>query len=117
MANRRVVFISRLKDEGIEARLIEDLKSSFPAEALRSIDGLEEITICQGHGMFTAIVEYEGDFEKIYADYISNASVRAFHAKLAAYLKDIPMSNKPADLPLLGDVLYWDGKKVKEAVG
>ncbi len=117
MAKRRVVFISRLKEEGIEPQLIEELKNSFPSEALRSIDGLEEITICQGHGMFTAIVEYEGDFEKIYAEYISNALIQAFHAKLAAYLKDIPKSSKPADLPLLGDVLYWDGRKVKEAVG
>lgn len=116
MAKRRVVFTSRLK-EGIEPQLIEDLKSTFPSEALRSIDGLEEITICQGHGLFAAIVEYEGDFEKIYAEYISNASIRAFHAKLAAYLKDIPTSDKPADLMLLGDVLYWDGRKVKEAVG
>src|SRR4051812_17319903 len=110
MAKRRVVFTSRLKEAGVEPQLIEDLKNSFPGEALRSIEGMEEIIICQGHGMFAAIIEYEGDFEKIYSEYISNASVQAFHAKLAAYLEDIPTSGKPADLPLLGDVLYWDGR-------
>jgi hypothetical protein len=116
MAKRRVIFTSRLKRD-VEPQLIQDLKTGFPSEALRSIDGLEEITICQGHGMFAAIVEYEGDFEKIFSEYISNSAVQAFHAKMAAYLEDLPRSNKPAELPLLGDVLYWDGRKVQEAVG
>ena len=116
MANRKVIFTSRLKD-GAEQQLLQNLKTIFPSEALRAIDGLEEVTICQGNGMFSAIVEYDGDFEKIYASYISNPSVQAFHARMAQYLKDVPTSSKPADLPLLGDVLVWDGKKVKEAVG
>jgi hypothetical protein len=116
MANRKVIFTSRLK-EGAEQQLLQNLKTIFPSEALRAIDGLEEVTICQGNGMFSAIVEYDGDFEKIYAGYISNPSVQAFHARMAQYLKDVPTSSKPADLPLLGDVLVWDGKKVKEAVG
>ena len=116
MATRKVIFTSRLKD-GAEQQLLQNLKTIFPSEALRAIDGLEEVTICQGNGMFSAIVEYDGDFEKIYASYISNPSVQAFHARMAQYLKDVPTSSKPADLPLLGDVLVWDGKKVKEAVG
>jgi hypothetical protein len=116
MANRRVIFTSRLKD-GAEQQLIHDLKTIFPSDALRGIDGLEEVTICQGNGMFAAIVEYDGDFEKIFASYVSNPSVQAFHAKLAQYLKDVPRSTKPAELPLLGDVMIWDGKKVHEAAG
>jgi len=116
MANRRVIFTSRLND-GAEQQLIHDLKTIFPGDALRSIDGIEEITICQGNGMFAAIFEYDGDFERIFADYISNPAVQSFHAKMAAYLKDIPWSNKPAELPLLGDVFYWNGRKVQEAVG
>jgi hypothetical protein len=116
MANRKVIFTSRLKD-GAEQRLVHDLKAIFPSEALRSIDGLEEITICQGNGMFAAIFEYDGDFEKIFADYVSNPSVQGFHAKMSQYLEDVPTSTRPADLPLLGDVMLWDGKKVKEAAG
>ena len=116
MATRKVIFTSRLKD-GAEQQLIHELKTIFPSDALRSIDGLEEITICQGNGMFAAIIEYDGDFEKIFASYISNPSVQGFHAKLAQYLKDIPKSNKPAELPLVGDVMVWNGKKVQEAVG
>lgn len=116
MANRRIIFTSKLK-EGAEQQLLHDLKTIFPGDALRSIDGIEGITVCQGNGMFAAIVEYDGDFEKIYADYISDPAVQSFHAKVAAYLQDIPRSNKPAELPLLGDVFYWDGKKVQEAVG
>jgi hypothetical protein len=116
MAIRKVIFTSRLKD-GAEQELAHDLKTIFPSEALRNIDGLEEVTICQGHGMLAAIVEYDGDFEKIFASYIANPAVKAFHAKIAQYLRDIPTSTRPADLPLLGDVLVWDGKKVHEAVG
>ena len=116
MANRKVIFTSRLKD-GAEQQLLHDLKSIFPSDALRAIDGLEEVTICQGNGMFAAIVEYDGDFEKIFADYVSNPSVQAFHAKMARYLKDLPTSTRPADLPLVGDVMVWDGKKVQEAAG
>jgi hypothetical protein len=116
MANRKIAYISRLK-EGAEQQLIQDVKTSFPSEALNAIDGLENVTICQGNGMFAAFIEYDGDFEKIYAQYISNPSVRAFHAKLSQYLTDLPVSDKPAELPIVGDVLYWDGKKVQEAAG
>ena len=116
MATRRIIFTSRLK-EGAEQRLLHDLKTIFPSDALNSIDGIEEITICQGSGMFAAVVKYDGDFEKIFADYISNNAIKAFHAKMAAYLEEVPKSNKPSDLPLIGDVFYWDGRKVQEAVG
>ena len=116
MASRKIIFTLRLK-EGAEQQLLHDMKTFFPADALRSIDGIEEITICQGNGMFAAVIEYDGDFEKIYSDYMSNPAVRSFHARLAAHLEDIPNSVKPAELPLLGDVFYWDGRKVQEAVG
>jgi hypothetical protein len=116
MANRKIAFISRLK-AGAEQQLIQDVKTAFPSEALHDIDGLENITICQGNGMFVAFIEYDGDFEKIYSEYISNPAVQAFHSKLAQCLTDIPKSNKPAELPIVGDVLYWDGKKVQEAAG
>jgi hypothetical protein len=116
MANRKVIFTSKLR-AGAEQQLMHDLKAMFPSEALRGIEGLEEITICQGNGMFAAIIEYDGDFEKIFASYISNPSVQAFHAKLAPYLIDVPTSTRPADLPLVGDVMRWDGKKFHEAVG
>lgn len=116
MANRKVIFTSKLKD-GAEQQLMHDLKTIFPSEALRGIEGLEEVTICQGSGTFAAIVEYDGDFEKIFASYISNPSIRAFHARMAQYLIDVPTSTRPADLPLVGDVMVWDGKKVQEAAG
>ncbi|HXG91381.1 MAG TPA: hypothetical protein VNN73_03310 [Blastocatellia bacterium] len=116
MANRKVVFVSKLKD-GVENRVIDELKSSFPSDAIAKIDGIEEITICQGSGMFAAIVEYDGDFEKIFASYIASPAVQSFHAKIAAFLEDAPKTTLPAELPLAGDVLYWDGKKVQEAVG
>ncbi|MFP5263840.1 MAG: hypothetical protein ACLGJB_18320 [Blastocatellia bacterium] len=116
MANRKVIFTSRLK-EGAEQQLMHDLKTIFPSEALRGIEGLEEVTVCQGSGRFAAIIEYDGDFEKIFASYVSNPSVQAFHAKMAQYLVDVPTSKLPADLPLMGDVMVWDGKKVQEAAG
>jgi hypothetical protein len=116
MANRRVVFISRLKDNA-EQELLEQFKSNFPSDALAGIGGIEDVTICQGNGMFAAIIEYNGDFGEIYSKYLANPAIRAFHAKLAGYLKDVPTTDKPAELPLVGDVLYWDGRKVKEAVG
>lgn len=116
MATRTIIYFSRLK-EGVEDALIKELKTVFPSDALRGIDGLEKVTICQGHGMFSAVVEYDGDFEQIYQNYISNPSVQAFHSRLADYLQDVPTSAKPADLPIVGDVLYWEGKKVREAVG
>lgn len=116
MATRKVVFTSRIQ-EGTEQHLLQELKTIFPSQALRGIEGLEEVTICQGNGSFMAIVEYDGDFEKIYASYISDPSIQAFHAKVAKYLIDVPTSTRPADLPLTGDVLVWDGKKVHEAAG
>jgi hypothetical protein len=116
MATRKIIFTSRFK-EGIEQQLLDELKSSFPSDALRNVDGLKEITVCQGNGIFAAVIEYDGDFEQIFAKYVSDPSVRAFHAKLAPLLEDIPRSIRPADLPIAGDVLIWDGKRVMEAVG
>ena len=116
MATRKIIFTSRFK-EGVEQQLLDELKSSFPSDALRGIDGLEEVTVCQGNGIFAAVIEYDGDFEKIFSDYISHPAVQAFHSKLAPFLKDVPRSFKPADLPIAGDVLIWDGKRVMEAVG
>lgn len=116
MAVRTIIYFSRLKD-GAEDGLIKDLKSFFPADALRDMEGIEKVTICQGHGTFAAVVEYDGDFEKIYYSYISSPAVQAFHRQMANYLEDIPDSTKPADLPIVGDVLYWEGSKVREAVG
>ncbi|HKP87171.1 MAG TPA: hypothetical protein VJZ26_13795 [Blastocatellia bacterium] len=118
MAVRKIVFTSRLREgNDAEQGLLEELKKSFPSDTLRGIDGLEEITVCQGNGIFAAIFEYDGDFEKIFSDYISNPAVRAFHAKIAPFLKDALTSARPADLPIAGDVLVWDGKRVMEAVG
>lgn len=116
MSTRTIIFFSRLK-EGVEDALIRELKTIFPTDALREIEGLEKVTICQGHGTFAAEVQYDGDFEKIYYSYIANPAVQAFHSQMANYLQDIPTSTKPADLPLVGDVLYWEGAKVREAAG
>jgi hypothetical protein len=116
MATRKIIFTSRFK-EGVEQQLLDELKSGFPSDAIRSIDGIEGITICQGNGVFAALIEYDGDFEKIFSEYLSNARVQVFHARLAPFLEDIPRSIRPADLPIAGDVLIWDGKRVMEAVG
>src|ERR1043165_1757214 len=113
MAKRKVVFITELK-EGVETQLLHELKNSFPSEALRQIGGIEEVTICQGSGKFAAIIEYDGDFEPIYSNYLSNPAIRAFHAKLAPFLKQGQTSTAPADLPLVGGVLVWNGGKVME---
>lgn len=116
MANRKVIFITELK-EGIEAQLLEEMKRSFPSDALARIDGIKEVTICQGHHMFAAVFEYDGEFGEIFSNYVSNPAVRAFHARIAPFLRQSPTANVPADLPLVGDVLVWDGSKVMEAVG
>ncbi|MFL6216853.1 MAG: hypothetical protein ACJ74J_23425 [Blastocatellia bacterium] len=116
MANRKVIFITELK-EGLEAQLLEEMKNSFPSDALARIDGIKEVTICQGHNMFAAVFEYDGEFGDIFSNYVANPAVRAFHARIAPFLKQAPTANVPADLPLVGDVLVWDGGKVMEAVG
>jgi hypothetical protein len=116
MATRKVIFITELK-EGVETQLLNELKNSFPSEVLAQIDGIKEVTICQGSGKFAAIVAYDGEFGTIYSNYLSNPAVRAFHAKLAPFLKQVPTSTHPADLPMVGDVLVWDGGKIMEATG
>jgi hypothetical protein len=116
MAIRTVVFVSHMKPGG-EQQLAHDLPIEFPAQALSKIEGIRQVTICQGNGLFAAIVEYEGDFEKIYKDYISSPSVQAFHFKVAKYFDNPPQSADPSSLPIAGDVFYWDGKKFRAASG
>ena len=116
MAHRRVIFISRLKP-GSEQQLTHDLPVEFPAQALERIAGIKEVTICQGNGMFAAIIEYEGDFGQIYNQYLAATPIQAFHYKIAKFFESPPQSAEPAELPLVGDVFYWDGKDFHRAEG
>ena len=116
MANRRVIFISRLKP-GSEQQLTHDLPVEFPAQALAQIAGIKEVTICQGNGMFAAIVEYDGEFGQIFNEYLAAPPIQAFHYKIAKFFEEPPRSTEPAELPLVGDVFYWDGKGLHRAEG
>jgi hypothetical protein len=116
MATRKVVLVLRLKP-GAEQQLMHDLPIEFPAEALSKIDGIKEITICSGNELFVAIVEYKGDFEKIYRQIIESPSVRSFQFKIAHLLLDPPHSTQPSELPLAGEVFNWNGKEFRAAAG
>ena len=116
MAIRTVVFLSQLKPGG-EQRLTHDLPIEFPSQALSKIEAIKRVTICHGSGLFAAVVEYEGDFEKVFADYISSSSIQAFHHKIHSLFEEPPQSADPSKLPLVGDVFVWDGKQFKTAVG
>jgi len=116
MATRTVVFFSKLKS-GSELQLAHELPIEFPAQALSKIEGIKRVTICQGNGMFAAVVEYEGDFEKIFREYISSPSIQSFHYKIEKSFKHPPRSIEPADLPLAGDVFVWDGQKFQTTAG
>jgi hypothetical protein len=116
MAMRKVVFISHLISGG-EQQLTHDLPIEFPSQALSKIKEIKQVTICQGNGLFAAIVEYEGDFEKIFREYLSSPSIRAFHFKIEKFFDSPPQSADPAELPLAGDVFVWDGKHFRSAAG
>jgi hypothetical protein len=116
MAIRTVVFVSHLKP-GSEQQLTHSLPVEFPAEALSKIDSITRVTICQGSGLFAAIVEYEGDFEKVLGEYLATPSIQSFHHKIRGFLKDPPRSAEPSKLPLAGDVFVWDGKQFYTAIG
>jgi hypothetical protein len=116
MAIRTVVFLSRLKPGG-EQQLTHDLPIEFPSQTLSKIEAIKRVTICQGNGLFAAVVEYEGDFEKVFDQYTSSPSIQAFHFKIRSLFKEPPRSADRADLPLAGDVFVWDGKQFKAAAG
>ena len=116
MAIRTVVFLSHVKPGG-EQQLTHDLPIEFPSQALSKIETIKRVTICQGSGLFAAVVEYEGDFEKVFSDYISSPSIQSFHFKIQRLFEDPPRSADPSKLPLAGDVFVWDGKHFQAAVG
>jgi hypothetical protein len=116
MSVRKVVLVSRLR-AGAEEQLTHDLPIEFPAHALSTIDELKGVTICQGSGLFVAIVEYEGDFEKLLQSYFSSPSIRSFHFKIEKYFENPPSSTDPASLPLAGDVFQWDGERLRQMAG
>ncbi|HZM88067.1 MAG TPA: hypothetical protein VFF31_16205 [Blastocatellia bacterium] len=64
MAIRAVVFLSKLKP-GSELQLTHDLPFEFPSQALSKIEAIKRVSICEGSGFFAAVVDYEGDFEKV----------------------------------------------------
>jgi len=116
MATRTVVLALHVKS-GLELQLTHDLPIEFPAEALSRIKGIKRVTLCNGKGLFTAVVEYKGDFERIYREYISSPAIQAFHYKVEKFFQDPPHSIQVSALPLAGDTLFWDGEKVKVPIG
>jgi hypothetical protein len=116
MSVRKVVFVSRLRT-GAEEQLTHDLPIEFPAHALSQIDELKGVTICQGSGLFVAIIEYEGDFEKLLHSYFSSASIHSFHFKIEKFFASPPGTTDPASLPLAGDVFQWDGERLRQTTG
>ncbi len=116
MANRTIVFLSRIKP-GQEQQLAHDLPIEFPAQALSKIEAIKRITICQGNGQFAAVVEYDGDFEKIFKEYVSSPSVQSFHFKIQRFLEAPPISASTSKLNLAGDVFVWDGQQFNTATG
>ena len=116
MATRKVIFIARLKP-GSELQLTHDLPVTFPGQALSEIKEIKQVTVCQGSGLFAAIVEYEGDFEKLFDQYLTSAPIQAFHFKMEKFFEDPPRSADPANLMLVGDVFYWEGGCLYVAAG
>ena len=116
MATRTVVFFSKLKS-GSELQLTHELPIEFPSQALSKIEAIKRVTICQCNGMLAAVVEYDGDFEKVVRDYFSSPSIQAFHFKIERFLKHPPRSSEPSKLPLAGDVFVWDGQRFQTAAG
>jgi len=70
-----------------------------------------------GNGQFAAVVEYDGDFEKIFKDYVSSPSVQSFHFKIQKFLEAPPISASASKLNLSGDVFVWDGQQFDTATG
>jgi hypothetical protein len=116
MAIRKVVFLTHVIPGG-EQQLIHDLPIEFPSQALSKMKEIKQVTICQGNGLFAAIVEYEGDFEKIFQEYLSSPSVQSFHFKVQKFFDNPPQSADPSKMPIAGDVFCWDGKHFRSAVG
>jgi hypothetical protein len=94
-----------------------ELPTEFPAHALSTIEELRGVTICLGSGLFVAIIEYEGDFEKLIQSYFSSPSIKSFHFKIEKFFESPPSSSYPADLPLAGDVFQWDGERLQRVAG
>ncbi|HXU09743.1 MAG TPA: hypothetical protein VN743_12175 [Blastocatellia bacterium] len=116
MAIRTIIFSSRIK-QGSQQQLTHDLPIEFPAAALSAITEIKRVSICQGNGQFMAVVEYEGDFEKVFKQYLSSPSVQSFHFKIQRFFEDPPQSADPSNLNLAGDVFVWDGQQFNTATG
>jgi hypothetical protein len=114
MSTRTVVLVCNVKP-GAEQHLTHDLPIEFPAQTLSKIKGIKSVTLCQGNHMLVAIVQYEGDFQQTFEEYISSPSIQAFHFKIEKFLDDPPRSQLPRDLPLAGDVFHWDGRSFNRA--
>jgi hypothetical protein len=117
MAIRTVVFLSKF-ETGSELQLTHDLPFEFPSQALSKIEAIKRVSICQGSGFFAAVVDYEGDFEKVFSEYLSSSSVQSFHFKIESLLREAAQGQQSFQkLAIAGDVFVWDGKQLKAAAG
>jgi hypothetical protein len=108
----RLLFVSRVKEAGDEAKARAVLERDFPREAFEQA-GLVGFTAYFGGGYCVFEFGFEpsakGGFDEVFAKLDREPSFRTFLERLGAYVEPVPMiePGRAATLPVAADIFKW----------
>ena len=104
----RLLFISRVRRPGDEARARETAERQFPAAAFERA-GLVGFTVHVGGGYCVFEYGYEGPFTPIFERVDADAAIQAYLSDLAEHVDPAPRVHpgSTADQPVAADQFIW----------
>ena len=104
----RLLFVSKVRHPGDEARARTAAQQSFPQQAMEHA-GLVGFTVYIGGGYCVFEFGFEGPFEAIFRRLIDDPVIRAYFEKLERYVEPTPRvePGATASQPLAADVFMW----------
>jgi hypothetical protein len=117
----RLLFVSRLREPGDEAKVRATAEGDFPRESFEQA-GLTGFTVYMGGGWCIFEFGFESPFELIFERVNADPTIREYLDRLGRYVEPSPRI-EPGDTavqPLAADVFMWrreSGAKAREPAG
>jgi hypothetical protein len=114
----RLLFVSRVRRPGDEARARAAAQEGFPQQAMEEA-GLVGFTVSIGGGYCVFEFGFEGPFNEIFGRLFADAKIRGYFDQLERYVDPTPRvePGATASQPLAADVFMWrseSGTKSRE---
>jgi hypothetical protein len=110
----RLLFVSKPRNHGDEARVREVIEREFPKEAFQRA-GLVGFTVYSGGGNVIFEFGFEGNFDDIFRKLCEDGTVQSFFERLGQLVDPVPRikPGETAQVPLAADIFAWRAESGK----